>query len=91
LQSESDAMKAISFWGLCRVTVLHYIDRIAINLHRTVATANTEIFPLALGARSRRKRIARAISARRALRARAKANAEVAVKPLAGVGVRADD
>lgn len=85
-------MKAVSFWGLCRVTVLHYIDRIAINLHRTVAAANTEIFPLALGAaRSRRKRIARAISARRALRARAKVKAEVAAKPLAGVGVSADD
>lgn len=91
LQSGSDAMKAISFWGLCRVTILHYVDRIAINLHRTIATANTEIFPLALRARLRRKRLARTKSARRVLRARAKVKAEAAVKPLAGVGVNADD
>jgi hypothetical protein len=84
-------MKAVSFWGLCRVTIHNYIDRMARNLHRHVSAANAEIFSSAVGEGSRRKRIVAAISARRAFRLRAAEVKVAARKPLAGVAVNGDD
>jgi hypothetical protein len=83
-------MKAVSFWGLCRLTVLNYIDRMAKNVHRHVAAANAEFFPPTAGDVSRRKRFANMIAARRPFRLRAEVKAP-ARKPLAGVGVNGDD
>lgn len=85
-----DAMKALSFWGLCRVTTLNYVDRIARNLRRHAAAANAEIIALAKGAGSRRSKFAGAISARRTAWFRVEVKAPVR-EPLAGVAVHVDD
>lgn len=88
--SRGDAMKAVSFLGLCRVTFLNYVDRLASNVHRHVADTDAEFFPPAAGEPPRRKRFASVISARRVFRLRAGVKAPVR-KPLAGVGVNVDD
>jgi hypothetical protein len=83
-------MKAISFWGLCWLTLLSYVDLMARNFHRNEAASNAEIYSPASAKGSQRKRIAGAISARRVFRPRAEVKA-AARKPLAGVGVNSDD
>lgn len=83
-------MKAVSFWGLCRVAILNYVDRMARNMHRHAADSDLDIFSPAIADRMRRKRIAVTISAQRIFRSRADVKAP-AKKPLAGVGVNGDD
>jgi hypothetical protein len=70
--------------------ILNYVDRMARNMHWDVAAANAELFPPAVGEKSRRKRIAAALSSRRAFRLRAKVKAPVR-EPLAGVAVNVED
>lgn len=83
-------MKAVSFWGLCRLTLLNYVDRMARNVHRHVAATN-EIFSPGVGEGLRRKRIAGKLSVtRRTSRLRVEVKAP-AREPLAGVGADADD
>lgn len=82
-------MKAVSFWGLCKITLLNYVDRMTSNSHGDVKAA-TEIFSPAVVERSKLKRIIPAISARRAPRPHVELKASVR-EPLAGVGVNVDD
>lgn len=83
-------MKALSFWGLCRVTTLNYVDRLTKNLRRHMAAANNGLFAPTTGAGSRRRRFAGAVSARRSSWIQVEVKASV-VEPLAGVAVSSDD
>ncbi len=80
-------MKAVSFWALCRVTLLTYLDRMAKNVHRRVEAANTPN-PAPAVSEGFRQKPAMVTAQVPRLRRGVKVSAR---KPLAGVGANADE